>query len=158
VKRALAVAFLLALAGCGSGGGPLELVSSTPPAAAQDQGATQGGTGPDAHEPLFELRPAEGDELSYEVTVRNTTSKTVTVTGVVHDEERDGPFVPENVDGAPVEIGGGATGRVTVSGHVEACRFGGQQVPLAGPELKLRGGGSQQLDLEQRIEVVTAKC
>lgn len=141
-----------------AGGGPLELVSSQPPAEAQDEGARQGGTGPDAYEPLFELRPAEGDELSYEVTVRNTSSKTVTVTGVVHDEERDGSFVPETVDGAPVEIRDGASAPVTVTGHVESCRFGGQQVPLAGPELKFEDGGSQQFDLGKRIELVTAKC
>jgi hypothetical protein len=62
------------------------------------------------------------------------------------------------VDGAPVAIDGGASARVTVSGHVEGCRFDGQQVPLAGPELKLDDGDSQQFDLEKRIEVVTAKC
>jgi hypothetical protein len=156
VRRALVALALLAVAGCG--GGSLELVSAKPPAGASDTGATQGGTGTESEERLYELDAAEGSELSYEVTVRNTGSKTVTVTDVVHDEERDGPFVPEAVDGAPVEIAAGKSAPVTVTGHVHGCDSGGQQVALAGPELKLADGGSQQFDLGIRVELETERC
>jgi predicted small lipoprotein YifL len=155
--RAAALLLAVAVAGCG-GGGPLELVSAKPPAGAHDSGATQGGTGKDSREHLYELRPAEGSELSYEITVRNTGSKTVTVKGVAADEERDGPFVPGRVDGAPVDVAPGATAPVTVSGKVSGCDFGGQQVPLAGPELTYEGGGTQQFDLGIRVELVTERC
>ncbi len=157
MRHALVALLLVGVAGCG-GGGPLELVSSEPPSGAQDQQARQGGTGPDAREDLFEIHPAEGDELTYSVTVRNSGSETVTVTDVARDEDRDGPFVPEAVDGAPVEIGAGEEAAVTVTGHVEGCDFGGQKVSLAGPELKFEDGGTQQFDFEQRVELVTAKC
>ena len=156
MNRALSALVVLALAGCG--GGPLELVSTEPPGDAVDTGARQGGTGPSSDERVFELPAPEGGDLSYEVTVRNTSSGTVTVTDVVHDEERDGPFVPEEVEGAPVEIEAGATAPVTVSGHIEACRFGGQQVALAGPELEFEDGESQQFDLGKRVELETERC
>ena len=52
-----------ALAGCGSGGGPLELVSAEPPAGAQAAGKRaerQGGNDPDAGERIYRLTPAGG--------------------------------------------------------------------------------------------------
>jgi hypothetical protein len=92
------------------------------------------------------------------MTVRNPTGKPVKVTGVVADAGRDGAFVPERVGGAPVEVAAGASAAVTVSGHVHGCRFGGQRVPLAGPELKLADGSSQQLKLGIRVELVVQGC
>jgi hypothetical protein len=52
----------------------------------------------------------------------------------------------------------GGSAPVTVSGHVHGCRFGGQRVPLAGPELELGDGSSQQLKLGIRVELVVEGC
>jgi hypothetical protein len=92
------------------------------------------------------------------VTVHNPTHKAVSVTGVAADASRDGAFVPERVEGAPVKIPAGGTAAVTVSGHVHGCKFGNQRVPLAGPELKLGDGSSQQVKLGIRVELVVQGC
>ena len=63
VRRLVAALAVLGLAGCGSGGGPLELVSAEPPAGAQDAGKRaerQGGNDPDAGERIYRLRPPGG--------------------------------------------------------------------------------------------------
>ena len=159
-----AAALLLALGGCGAGGGPLELVSAEPPAGAEAAGKRaerQGGNDPDAGERIFKLRPTEGDPLTYTVAVRNPTSEVVSVTGVVADEDRDGAFVPERIENGPVQIKPGATAPVTVEGTVHGCRYGGQMVPLAGPELELRTDGAtstQQTDLDIRVELIVQGC
>ena len=106
------------------------------------------------------MEPSEGDELTYTVAVRNTGEEPVVVTGVEADADRDGAFVPEGVEDAPVEIAPGATEDVVVTGHVSGCRFGGQRVPLAGPELKLRSGdeeSTQSFDLGLQVELVTSR-
>ena len=151
---------LLAVTGCG-GATPLELVSTEPPAGAQPNGKRaerQGSNDPDAGEPIFSLRPREGERLRYTVNVRNTSSKAVTITGVKADQDRDGAFVPERVPGAPVRIEPGAAAVVPVEGTVHGCRFGGQRVPLAGPEFVLDGGDAQPLDLDIRVELVVEGC
>ena len=166
MRRAAPALLVLALAGCGSGGGPLELVSTDPPAGARAEGKRaerQGTPDSDAGETIYRLEPAEGSPLSYSVTVRNPTSEAVSVTGVTADEDRDGAFVPERVENAPVEIAPGATASITVTGTVRGCDYGGQTVPLAAPELELRRGGegsSQELESEDaRIELITqADC
>ena len=161
MRAAPAAALLvLALVGCG-GDGPLELVSAERPAGAEAAGKNserQGDPDPDAGEPIFKLRPTEGDALSYKVTVRNTSSDTIEVTGVKADKERDGAFVPERVDGAPVKIEAGASAPVTIEGRVEGCRFGGQRVSLAGPELELDDDGTQQFDLGLQVELLVEGC
>lgn len=150
----------LALAGCG-GSGPLKLVAADPPAGSEAQGKEnerQGASDPDAGEPIYTLAPAEGSALAYTVSMRNTSDKAVKVTGVVADKDRDGAFVPERVKGAPVEIAAGEAKDVVVQGRVRGCRFGGQKVTLAGPELKLAGDGSQSFDLGLQVELQTARC
>jgi hypothetical protein len=157
----LAAALLLALlAGCaGSSSGPLKLVSADPPAGASAQGKeSETTTDQDRGEPIYTLSPAEGSALSYTVTVRNTGDDAVKITGVKADKDRDGAFVPEGIEGAPVQIGAGETKDVVVQGRVRGCRFGGQKVPLAGPELKLAGDGTQQFDLGLQVELQTARC
>jgi predicted small lipoprotein YifL len=159
-----AAALLLALGGCGAGGGPLELVSSEPPAGAEAAGKRaerQGGNDPDAGERIFKLRPIEGDPLTYTVAVRNPTSEVVSVTGVAADEDRDGAFVPERIENGPVQVKPGATAPVTVEGTVHGCRYGGQMVPLAGPELELRtdgGTSTQEFDLGIQVQLVVQGC
>jgi hypothetical protein len=160
VRAAAALLAGLALAGCASSSsGPLELVAADPPAGAEAQGKeSETTTSQDRGEPIYTLSPAEGSELAYTVSVRNTSDDAVKVTGVKADKDRDGAFVPERVEGAPVEIGAGETKDVEVSGHVRGCRFGGQKVSLAGPELKLSGAGTQQFDLGLQVELQTARC
>jgi predicted small lipoprotein YifL len=163
VRRAAAALGVLAIAGCG-GGGPLEIVSARPPAGAQPAGKRaerQGSNDPNAGEAIYTLRPREGETLRYTVTVRNPTGELVSVTGVAADEERDGAFVPERVAGAPVQVKPGASAPVAVEGRVHGCRFGGQRVPLAGPELELTTDGkssTQQLDLGIQVEMVVQGC
>jgi hypothetical protein len=163
VRRAVAAA-LLAVTGCGGGGGPLELVSAEPPAGAREAGKQaerQGGADPDAGERIYELRPQEGATLTYTVTVRNPTDEVVSVTGVAADEDRDGAFVPERIDGGPVQVPPGAEAGVTVEGTVRGCEFGAQDVPLAGPELELRSDGgtsTQVLELPIRVEIRAQGC
>jgi predicted small lipoprotein YifL len=161
VKRAAAIAALLVVAaGCG-GGGPLERVSTTPPDGAEPAGKRaerQGSNDPDAGERIFSLRPREGARLRYTVTVRNTSSKPVAVTGVAADPDRDGAFVPQAVMGAPVRIAPGASAPVAVEGMVHGCRYGGQRVALAGPELRYESGDTQQLDLGIQVELVVQGC
>ena len=162
----LAAAAVLAgvLAGCGGSGAPLEIVSAEPPAGAQAAGKVaerQGGADPDAGERIYELRPQEGAELTYTVTVRNPTDEVVSVTGVVADEDRDGAFVPERISGGPVAVRPGAEAAVTVEGTVRGCEFGAQDVPLAGPELELRtdgGTSTQELDLGIQVEIQAQGC
>jgi hypothetical protein len=107
--------------------------------------------------PLYEVRAREGSELAYAVTVRNTDSEAVEVTGVETDPDRDGAFVPERVAGAPVRIGAGEQVELTIEGRVAGCRFGGQAVPLAGPELRL-GDDAQELGLPIHVNLVTERC
>jgi hypothetical protein len=160
VRAAVALLAALALAGCASSSsGPLELVAADPPAGAEARGKTsETTTSQDRGEPIYALAPAEGSELAYTVSMRNTSDKPVKVMGVKPDKDRDGAFVPEGVEGAPVEIPAGATKDVVVQGHVRGCRFGGQKVPLAGPELTLEGEGTQQFDLGLQVELQTARC
>jgi hypothetical protein len=163
VKRAATLA-LLALAGCGGSGGPLEMAGAEPPAGAEAAGKRaerQGANDPDAGEAIYKLRPREGSALRYIVTVRNPTSELVSVTGVAADADRDGAFVPEGVDGAPVQVKPGETAPVTVTGHVKGCKYGGQRVSLAGPELELDTGGkssTQALDLGLQVELIVEGC
>jgi hypothetical protein len=165
VRRAgLAAAALLAVAlgGCGGGGEPwLEYLSMSPPSGIELAGKRaerQGGPDPDAGEPISKLRPREGETIGYAVSVRNVTDREISVTGVVADEDRDGAFVPESVVGAPVRIAAGARGQVEVEGVVDGCDYGGQAVPLADPELRMRDADgeehTQQLELDQRIELI----
>jgi hypothetical protein len=151
---------LLALAGCG-GATPLQRVSAEPPDGAQAAGKRaerQGSNDPDAGEAIFKLQPREGETLRYTVTARNASSDPVSVTGVKADPDRDGAFVPARVAGAPVRIEPGATAPLVVEGTVHGCRFGGQRVALAGPELELAGGDTQQLDLGIQVELTVEGC
>jgi hypothetical protein len=160
--RRLAPLVLLALvlAGCGAGEPWVEYESVSPPAGIEPAGKRaerQGGPDPDAGEEIFRLRPREGETIGYAVSVRNVTEDELEVTGVKADEDRDGAFVPESVVGAPVKIAPGERGQVEVQGTVHGCDFGGQTVPLAGPELELRSGDderTQQLELDVRVELV----
>ena len=160
MRRVLAILAALALAGCG-GATPLQRISTEPPDGAQPAGKRaerQGANDPDAGEAIFSLRPREDERLRYTVNVRNTSSEAVTVNGVKADPDRDGAFVPESVAGAPERIDPGATAAVTVEGTVHGCRFGGQRVALAGPELRFADGKSQQLDLGIQVELVVEGC
>ena len=161
MRLAAAAALLaLAVAGCGGGEPWVEYLSVSPPSGAEPAGKRaerQGGPDPDAGEEIFRLRPREGETIGYAVSVRNVTDREIAVTGVKADEDRDGAFVPGSVVGAPVEIGPGERGQVEVEGTVRGCQYGGQTVPLAGPELELRSGGderTQQLELDVRVELV----
>jgi hypothetical protein len=122
----------------------------------------QGGNDPDAGKQIFKLRPREGESIGYAVSVRNLTDRDISVTGVVADEDRDGAFVPESVAGAPVRIPAGQRGQVEVEGTVRGCRYGGQAVPLAGPELEMRDADgeerTQELALDVRVELVVEGC
>ena len=112
----------------------------------------------------LELGTGQRDHLTTvpaAVALRNPTSEVVSVTGVVADVDRDGAFVPERIDNGPVQLEPGATAPVTVEGTVHGCRYGGQMVPLAGPELELRTDGAtstQQTDLDIRVELVVQGC
>ena len=162
MRLAAPVALLaLAVAGCGGSSEPwVEYLSVSPPSGIEPAGKRaerQGGPDPDAGEEIFRLRPREGDTIGYAVSVRNVTDREIAVTGVKADEDRDGAFVPQSVSGAPVEIAPGERGQVEISGEVRGCQFGGQTVPLAGPELEMRSGDderTQQLELDVRIELV----
>jgi hypothetical protein len=161
VRRAAPLALLaLVLAGCGAGEPWVEYLSVVPPAGVEPAGKRaerQGGPDPDAGEEIFRLRPREGETIGYAVSVRNVTENEISVTDVVADADRDGAFVPESVVGAPVRIAPGERGRVEVQGTVRGCDFGGQTVPLAGPELDLRTGDeerTQQIELDVRVELV----
>jgi hypothetical protein len=160
VRRAPAILALLAFCGCG-GASSLERVSTEPPAGAEPTGKRaerQGGNDPDAGEPIFKLRPREGDTLRYTVHVRNVSYEPVTITGLKADPGRDGAFAPERVAGAPVTIRPGAAAALPVEGTVHGCRYGGQRVALAGPELALGGGDTQQLDLGIQVELTVEGC
>ncbi len=164
MRSAAAAVLAVALAGCGGGGGPLELVSAEPPPgakAAGTQAERQGGADPDAGERIYELRPQEGASLTYTFTVRNPTDEVVSVTGVAADEDRDGAFVPERIADGPVPVPPGEEADVTVEGTVRGCRFGAQDVPLAGPDLELRSDGgtsTQVFDLPIRVEIQVQGC
>jgi hypothetical protein len=162
VRRAVAAVFLaLGLAGCGSGEVWVGYESISPPAGigpAGKEAERQGSNNPDAGEPIFELRPREGETIRYAVAVRNVTDREISVTDVVADEDRDGAFVPERVDGAPVRIAAGEQAEVTVQGRVDGCRFGGQTVPIAGPELEFDDGESQALGLPIEVKLVAEGC
>lgn len=161
MRRGLpALLLALGVAGCGAGAPWVESVDVQPPAGATSEGKRaerQGGPDPDAGEEIFRLRPREGERIRYTVSIRNVTDRPIEVTGVRADADRDGAFVPRAVSGAPVRIATGDEGDLQVEGVVRGCRFGGQTVPLAGPELELRSGGeqrTQQVDLGARIELV----
>lgn len=93
--------------------------------------------------------------------VRNLTDREITVTGVVHDEDRDGAFLPD-AEQEPVTIPAHARASVAVRGTVHGCRFGGQAVRLAGPELKMRDiegdETTQQLPLDVVAELIVEGC
>jgi hypothetical protein len=160
VRRAAAALLARGLASCGTTERWVEPVGVEPPAGAEAAGKRaerQGGPDPDAGEEIFRLRPREGESIAYSVTVRNRTDEPISITGVKADEDRDGAFVPKAVAGAPVEVGPGAEQQLEIRGEVRGCRFGGQTVPLAGPELQMRSGGdelSHQVELGARIELV----
>lgn len=164
MRRALAAAAALALAGCG--GEPwVEYRSVSLPSGFEPAGKRaerQGGADPDAGEEIFRLRPREGESIGYAVSLRNVTNHDVFVTGVVADEDRDGAFVPESVAGAPVRIPARSIGQAEVQGRVRGCRYGGQAVPLAGPELAMRDADgdehTQELALDVRLEIVVEGC
>jgi hypothetical protein len=167
VKGAAVAWLAVALAGCGgSGGGPwIRYESVSPPSGIQAAGKEaerQGGANPDAGEEIFELRPREGETIGYAVAVRNITQGEVSITGVVADEDRDGAFVPESVAGAPVKIAAGERAQVEVQGTVRGCGYGGQSVPLAGPELRMRDADgeerTQQLELDVTIRLIVEGC
>lgn len=162
--RLAAAALVVALAGCG-GESWLAYEGVRPPAGAEAAGARperQGGPDPDAGEPIFRLRPREGETIGYAVSVRNDTDREIAVTGVVADEDRDGAFVPRSVAGVPVRIAPGGRERLEVQGEVRGCDYGGQAVPLAGPELRLRDAAgeeaSQIVELDRRIELIVEGC
>ena len=160
MRRAAAALLALGLVGCGATEQWVEPVGVRPPAGAESAGKRterQGGPDPDAGEEIFRMRPREGESIAYSVTVRNVTDQPISITGVSADEDRDGAFVPKAVRGAPVEIAPAAERELEIEGDVRGCRFGGQTVPLAGPELEMRSGGdelSQQVELGARIELV----
>ena len=155
----------LGLAGCGGSGGPLALVGGDPPSGAEPYGqraARQGTNDTDAGKPVFRLSPSAGQAVSFSVRVRNGGRSRVAVTGVKPDPDRDGVFAPSGVAGAPVSVAPGAEATVTVQGAIRGCeRYGGQLVPLAGPDLRLRtpeGDSTQQVPLPYRVDVLTAGC
>jgi predicted small lipoprotein YifL len=159
VRRLLVAAALILLAGCGSSG-PLELVRAEPPDGAEDRG-TVGQSAKSSERqstPLYRVRAPDGSELSYAVTVRNTGEEPVEITGVEQDRDRDGAFVPERVADAPVRIAAGDDAELTIEGRVDGCRFGGQTVAIAGPELKIDGDDAQALGLPIRVELVAEGC
>jgi hypothetical protein len=96
------------------------------------------------------------------VTVRNLSDREISVTGVVADEDRDGAFVPESVAGAPVTIPAGGRARIEVQGTVDGCDYGGQQVPLAGPELAMEDAdgeeATQELPLDAKVRLIVEGC
>jgi hypothetical protein len=151
VRRAGAAAattLALGLAGCGSGEVWVGYESISPPAGivpAGKEAERQGSNNPDAGEPIFELRPREGETIRYAVAVRNVTDREISVTDVVADEDRDG-----------------ARGQVTVEGTVHGCDYGGQTVPLAGPELAMRDADgdetTQELPLDVKIRLIVEGC
>jgi hypothetical protein len=158
---ALLLAIAIAFGGCGGGGEPwVEYQSVSPPSGIEPAGERaerQGGPDPDAGEEIFRLRPREGETIGYAVSVRNITDREISVTGVKADEDRDGALVPKSVVGAPVTIAAGERGQVEVEGVVHGCQYGGQTVPLAGPELQMRSGGderTQEVELDVRVELV----
>ena len=164
-RGALALLLAFGAAGCGGGEPWVEYQSVSPPSGSEPAGKRaerQGGSDPDAGEEIFRLRPREGESIGYAVTVRNVTDREISVTGVVADEDRDGAFVPESVAGAPVKIPAGRVGQVEVTGHVRGCQYGGQAVPLAGPELALRDAGgeerTQELPLDVQVEILVEGC
>jgi hypothetical protein len=165
-RGAVAVALLtLAAGGCGGGATWVSFESMSPPAGGESGGKRaerQGGPDPDAGKEIYRLRKREGETIRYAVALRNVTDRDLEVTGLVADEDRDGAFVPRAVAGAPVAIPAGGRGQVTVEGVVKGCRFGGQTVPMAGPELKLRDSegeqATQQIALDMRVELVTEGC
>ena len=63
---------------------------------------------------------------------------------------------------APVEIPAGGRANVEVQGRVEGCDYGGQSVPLAGPELRMRDEegeeNTQEVALDVRIELIVQGC
>jgi hypothetical protein len=163
VRRAgaAAVSLVLGLAGCGSGEVWVGYESISPPAGivpAGEEAERQGSNHPDAGEPIFELRPREGETIRYAVAVRNLTDREISVTDVIADEDRDGAFVPQEVLGAPVKIPAGERGQVTVEGTVHGCDYGGQMVPIAGPELAMRDADgeetTQELPLDVKIRLI----
>lgn len=161
MRPRLALLLGLLLAGCGGGDGPLRVVGARPPAGAEPAGKRaerQGGADPSAGEPIFRLQAGEGERLRYAVTLRNATEAPVTVAGVVADEDRDGAFVPQGVVGAPLQIAPGSESTVEIEGVVRGCRFGAQSVPLAGPELRLGDGETQELGMPIRTELRVGGC
>ena len=104
VRAAPAAALLvLALAGCG-GDGAARAGLRRP--ARRRRGGGQARRAPGRQRSrrrraIYKVRPTEGDALTYTVTVRNTSSDAIEVTGVKADEDRDGAFVPERVEAPP---------------------------------------------------------
>ena len=165
MRRRLAALAVLGLAGCGSTPVWVGYEGISPPSGVEPAGKRaerQGGNDPDAGKEIFKLRPREGESIGYTVSLRNVTDRDLTVTGVVADEDRDGAFVPESIAGAPVEIPAGGRANVEVQGRVKGCDYGGQSVPLAGPELRMRDSegeeNTQEVALDVRIELNVQGC
>ena len=166
MRLVLAAVLLCALpaGGCGGSPGPLEMVEAEPPSGARDLGVTgtkRSTSDPGSRIPRFRVEAGDGSALAYAVTVRNTGSEPVEVTGVAGDRDRDGAFLPERVADAPVRVAAGDEQEVTVEGRVDGCRFGGQIVSLAGPEMELRTDGderTQELGMPIEVELKATGC
>jgi len=61
-----------------------------------------------------------------------------------------------------VRIPAGQRGQVEVQGTIHGCQYGGQMVPLAGPELAMRNADgderTQELPLDVRVDIVVEGC
>ena len=160
MRTALALLAVLLLAGCG-GSGPLELLAADPPAGAEAQGKEnerQGGPDPDAGEAIYTLAPTEGAELEYTVSVRNTSDEPVASPAWWPTRTATARSCPRRSRARRSRSPRARAADLVIGGHVRGCRFGGQKVAIAGPELKYAGDGSQELDLGIQVELEPARC
>ena len=117
--RRIAALGVLALAGCGSSL-HLQAAGFVPP-----DGATPAGqripAGQVARVPAYRLAVHAGDTLRFRVTLRNTGTDAVSVTGVAHDTDVDGYLVPAGIEPSPLRIGAGRQATATVTARVPGC-------------------------------------
>ncbi len=146
--------------GCGEAQ-RLSAVETTPPDGARQVAVTsthRTSSDPPVGSPIYRLDVREGQPLAFAVRVRNISGEPVTVTGVRHDPDRDGAFVPRRVEGAPVHVPPGDEATLTVQGRVAGCQYGGQLVTMAAPDLQL-GDAHQTVGLRMEIQLQTpASC